>query len=572
MAPSVSAPSDSPLPFPLARWQFVIGLVVLAVFIFFSLAARFTVPYRDDWDWLNAILTTPMSFRWLFTPHNEHVIPLARIIHALQYRLEGSQGWALFVIAVLAQLGIGAIFWFEIGQRWSGDARLFLTGLVTVFVFSTFQLQSIVFPAAILFPLVQFFALVAFTALLNAPPDATSRRTWWVGVATLATWLAALTTTNGFAAAPALALIAWRQQQRPRLVAGFAALTVTFGAAYLLLVGAPWQHGPPPAGQQWSSPSAGALASYFLTFYGSALAYASIPAAIAVGTLLFLLGVFAVLRTSLDGARAPRLEWFAAVTMIFAMASDGMATLGRAQFGPLQAAQSRYGTYAFVYHGALVLWWFSYAQRCRLVDHTRALAWTILLGSAALVPANVLVGTVWKAKADNITAAGLAVAIGVDDDEWIATLHPITPVVYEGSRHLREAHDPVAYDEAVGRSVANGALATCASGAATLAPIPKNQGWRVAGTLPDEAAGALLADRSGTVIGRVRPAPLITTPNPLEPAVVAAVVDSIRTGKRPDGWLGFARLGDGPPYALYPIDSAGQPLCRISQVAVPPQP
>ena len=114
-----------------------------------------------------------------------------------------------------------------------------------------------------------------------------------------------------------------------------------------------------------------------------------------------------------------------------------------------------------------------------------------------MVPANVLVGTVWKAKADNIAAAGLAVAIGVDDDEWIATLHPITPVVYEGSRHLREAHDPVAYDEAVGRSVANGALAACASGAATLAPIPKNPGWRVAGTLPDEAAGALLATARG---------------------------------------------------------------------------
>jgi hypothetical protein len=45
------------------------------------------------------------------------------------------------------------------------------------------------------------------------------------------------------------------------------------------------------------------------------------------------------------------------------------------------------------------------------------------------------------------------------------------------------------------------------------------------------------------------------------------VVNSIRTGKGPVGWLGFARLGDGPPYALYPIDAAGQPLCRISQVA-----
>jgi hypothetical protein len=198
------------------------------------------------------------------------------------------------------------------------------------------------------------------------------------------------------------------------------------------------------------------------------------------------------------------------------------------------------------------------------------LAWTIVLGSAALVPANVLVGTVWKAKADNIAAAGLAVAIGVDDDEWIATLHPITPVVYEGSRRLREERDPVAYDEAMGQSVASGALAACASGGATLASIPKNPGWRIVGALPDDAAGALLSDRSGTIVGRLRPAPLITTPNPLEPAVVAAVVDSIRTGKRPDGWLGFARLGDGPPYALYPIDASGQPLCRISQVSAPP--
>jgi hypothetical protein len=145
-------------------------------------------------------------------------------------------------------------------------------------------------------------------------------------------------------------------------------------------------------------------------------------------------------------------------------------------------------------------------------------------------------------------------------------------VVYEGSRHLREARDPVAYDEAVGRSVANGALAACARGAATLAPISKNPGWRVAGTLPDEAAGALLADRSGTVIGRVRPRAAHHDTEPARAAVVAAVIDSMRTGKTRDGWLGFARLGDGPPYALYPIDAAGQPICRISQVAAPPQP
>jgi hypothetical protein len=101
MAPSAPARFDFPLPFPLARWEFALGLAVLAGFIVFSIAARFTVPYRDDWDWLNAMLTTPMSLRSLFMPHNEHVIPLARIIHSWQYRLEGGEGWTMFVIAVL---------------------------------------------------------------------------------------------------------------------------------------------------------------------------------------------------------------------------------------------------------------------------------------------------------------------------------------------------------------------------------------------------------------------------------------------------------------------------------------
>jgi hypothetical protein len=67
------------LPFPLARSEFVLGLAVLAVFIFFSIAARFTVPsettgigsmHPHDTD------VAPLAVH----AHKSTSIPLARII------------------------------------------------------------------------------------------------------------------------------------------------------------------------------------------------------------------------------------------------------------------------------------------------------------------------------------------------------------------------------------------------------------------------------------------------------------------------------------------------------------
>ena len=52
----------------------------------------------------------------------------------------------------------------------------------------------------------------------------------------------------------------------------------------------------------------------------------------------------------------------------------------------------------------------------------------VLTTGALLV--QIFVGLVWAAKADNLRAAALALETGVDDEEWVSTLHPLTAVIY----------------------------------------------------------------------------------------------------------------------------------------------
>ena len=107
-------------------------------------------PLRDDWDW----------FRWLLgassfsisIPYNEHVIPLGRLL------LRRNTCWrrtatrccsrpspvSRFVVLVLH----------EIRRRWPDDAemRRWAGGVALVLLCFAWQLQSMVFPAAVRFP------------------------------------------------------------------------------------------------------------------------------------------------------------------------------------------------------------------------------------------------------------------------------------------------------------------------------------------------------------------------------------------------------------------------------------
>ena len=313
------------------------------------------------------------------------------------------------------------------------------------------------------------------------------------------------------------------------------------------------------------------MLAFFLTFFASALAYGSLATALVLGTILFALGCVAVLGVASRRASTPRIEHFAVGVMLFAMVSALMATPARAQFGALQAAQSRYATYAMAYDAALLVWIVSrISSSTWWARHQASVFLATVVASTAVFVGHVFIGTVWKAKADNMAFVGLALATDVDDDEWIATLHPVTPTVHESADRLRRANDLHLTDPRVGiRFAAPPALTDC-EGAVDLQSLGP-AGWRAFGTINTRAEQGVIVDRSGILTGLAEPAPLIEIPNPMEPQVVVGVWSAIRhpAAASPPRWLGFARTGDGAPYTFYALARDGQPECRSSVTAQP---
>lgn len=538
-----------------ARVQFAIGLLFAASFFFFGIWARFRVPYRDDWDWLLFLFDHRRSpAAWLY-PHNEHVIIVARGLLALQYALDGAAGRLLSACGLASESLVAWMFWRETRRRWPGSLGLFVWGAIAVLLFSTFQLQSVVFGAAILFPLVQLWAVLAFVAALNATEPGASRRRW-LGAAAAAAGLASLTTTNGLVVPLIVAALLWARGERSSPVPGFAASTIVGLAVYLRFVA-------PPASSPVPVPGAGAMAGFLLAFFGTALGYASVPLAIGVGAVIGLTCLAAVGQTVVRPKDATRIELFAVAVIAFASASAVMAVPGRAGFGAIQAAQSRYTTFSLACWSALFVWLLSAAERRGWNWRRPCLMRGLAAACCVALPVHLFIGFVWRLKADNIAAAMLAVRSGVHDEAWVATLHPVTATVYEGAVRLRAAGDRSVVDARMGDSVPG------------LAPLPScdgefrwtrvdADGWRLEGRVRTERRAGVIVDRSRVVRGLAQRAPYVTVPAPPETEFVRQAWAYVRGTRHEDTWLGFTANGEGAPYKLVVQERDGGTQCSVT--------
>jgi hypothetical protein len=548
----------------LANAQFALGLVYAATFVAFAIRARFSLPYRDDWDWLRAMLQQPLTLRSLFEPHNEHVIPLSRLLFDLQFRLEGTVGSFLFAVAVLTQLVVALALWWVVYDRWRDEQarRRFAWGAAAVCLFLTYQLQSIVFAAAVLFPLVQMFAVLACagTALAVTRHEAGAARRWWVG-AWIGTIGAAMSTTNGLIVAAVAASIALAAPRRHRMWMAFAVVQLALVLGYVVLAGAPWNQAA-PAGQ----PSISTRLAFFLAFFAAGASWAGTAIAVAVGAASVAAGAWIAWRSMLRrGTSVPAVELFAAGVVLFTMATAAMTTIGRAQFGVAQAAQSRYATFAITYWAALVVWSLSRAQRHGLLPRWEpfVLRTAVALSVLGLVAQSVI-GAVWAAKADNLAFAGLTLAAEVDDDAWVATLHPETRHVYE----VRDLLTPLGRWDLADPRIGQRGTATSApacTGTVQLVPVSPGPGWRLEGTLATGASEAVVLDGDGVVAGLARPMPTVTMANPTQMDVVRAVLRRVRQGApHPPLWGGFVQVAAGGPYTVQVLDDAGGVQCVIA--------
>jgi hypothetical protein len=546
----------------------LLGWTTAATFLLFAVLARFPVPYRDDWDWIAWLLRRPPSLASLFEPQGPHVIPLARALLWFQIVIEGVNGHVLFLAALAAELIVVTLFWRAVRVRWAADpvVRRAASGALLLLLCFNWQLQSLVFPAAVLFPLVQAFATLSIFSVVRATSVAGVRRHAWQALGLAASMLAMLATTNGIAV-PATAAVVSGVRRSDRSV-GLAHLALAFGGmaafAWLVLrvraVGATAELG---SFAQWP-----AVATYFLAFFAPFLTFGSGAAGAAVGFVLVSAGCLVIARVRRSGARAPEVERFAMGLMGFVMASAVLAALARAaEFGVGQASQSRYATLTVTYWASLALAAMSLVSRGEappVIARLRGSAELVAVPAAALLLAfHILTGVVWTAKAGNVATAALALKVDAHDEQWIRSLHPTTAVVFEVAKEARARGDRTLDDENVGRHIAVAPSLPDCDASLVATPAPVGPAIRLTGTVGWAAESGWILDDAGVVAGLAARAPVVDTADPRPGDVVAAVGRAIRRRPAASGtpWLGFVPASAARPFRFVGV-SNGAPACQ----------
>lgn len=212
-------------------------IMVIAALVFVKQYGS-NVPSWDGWDMVPTLTgEQPVTGSWLWSQHNEHRIPLPRLILLGLHRITGINFFTPMVFNVLVHAGLA--FWMILVSRrlrgeisytdaffpllflhW-GHAANFLWGWQVQFISSV--------------------ALAIIVLLLIAQSDVrpTLRTASWTGICLL---LLPLTGANGLALVPALglwlgylAILIWRSGDLHARRNSF--LTVCFGLSALLLVG-----------------------------------------------------------------------------------------------------------------------------------------------------------------------------------------------------------------------------------------------------------------------------------------------------------------------------------------------
>jgi hypothetical protein len=535
-----------------------LGILFVAIFLFFTVRAQFQVPYMDDWEWLNSLQDPSPFSHSLWRLHNEHVIVVPRLLVWLDFRLWGWPGFASLTAALLSHIAIAAILTGIVWEKYDGTIARLIGGTVLILVFLTYDLQGVVFPAAGNFPLVAGFAMLSIWLLARVPAAAPSTRRLRIVLSGASCLLAMVSVTNGLLLPLVLAMVSALSQLSRRTTAAFLLLGIGgLSARYVL-------GGTPAAALVNSTMSA---AMFALAFLGGAVASVSAPLGIGLGAILAATGVHQLWKIVRRRAGEPGDLTLAGI-LAFVLLSAAMAGTGRAQFGMNNAAQSRYTVLTSMYWAALLV---LVAGEGLSARRRHVLAVVLPVAAVIALPLQVLVGLVWQAKADHLRTASLALASGVEDEAWIWRLHVLGMPIVRPVLGMLAARQ-VAFLQLPGRAdVPPSATASPPRCEANLALFDPNlagepsTGLRLLGRVRQDGDVLIVSDRDSTIRGVARKAPVLSYGRAFADDFVRAVLARLRTpGRDRDSWVGFASRGAGPPYEAELLDSQRRSICRAA--------
>jgi hypothetical protein len=259
-------------------------------------------------------------------------------------------------------------------------------------------------------------------------------------------------------------------------------------------------------------------------------------------------------------------------SLAFAAAGAALTAIGRAQFDPSVAAESRYTELATLGWLGLLL-----SLPIGVTGRPWGRTGSVLLAAVALIalPIQLFVGRVWAAKADHLQAAALTLATGVEDRDWIGRIHPLgLSYIASVLPHLRSRGvDFLAFPEA-GRQVTTADHAPQCEGQVYATEAPGvSPGLRIQAELRGRATTLRVLDSESRVRGLAVPAPTVLDPLAHANDFVWAELDVLAgSDERGSRWLGVSNRGSGPPFTAQLVDEAGQSVCWAPVVCCHPAP
>ena len=552
-------------------------LAGLALFVALSTAywqgrSTFAIPYWDQWsavfDYFR-FRSGEIGVFDLFAQSNEHRIFFPRLIMFTDLALFGGRNAFNVLMSDVFQLAhLCLLLWMGrvlLARSFAGWA---VSAFVTTAMLTGSQYENIYWGFQSQFVMVYLFASVSLAAAASLSP---AGRTTPSAVASLACCVlsavvATFSMANGLLVWPLVILVAL-ERRAGRLDLSIL-LTVAVAAIAFYAHGYKAVAGHTPVTAALHRPLD--AASYGLAYLGAVVAPQDIQGAQDMGLILAVLLVVLAARRIARRERLDRLDLFSWGAVLFVLLSAAVTTLGRFEFGAIQALSPRYVT------PDAVLW---SATAVLALKEVRA---AVAVAAHGLCCSSVALLTAWLALADQPLAfermadheakmrvASDAVVVGVTDPATLADLGPSAEQVGRVAAYLRpqalsvfDSREAGWMKEKLDRIFAVRDDPSCIGKIEEVRALDLGvaSGTAVAGWAWNGAEGhgpveMVFTDESGTVVGFAREATQRTEEMAAQPDARSDQVS----------WSGFASLNGGSDLLAYAVSDDARTACAVAR-------
>ena len=536
---------------------------------YWQVRSTFAIPYWDQWSAVNDYFrfrSGEIGLRELFAQSNEHRIFFPRLLMFADLRLFGGRNAFNVAISDAFQMThLLLLLWIDRCSLSRTIVGWATAAFIAIAMLTGSQYENIYWGFQSQFVMVFLFASLAFAAAAALTPHERSTRSFaLLSVAILSALVSTFSMANGLLVWPLLAIAVL---QRRAGWPAFAAVAVVGSAATAFYL-----HGYAPVGGH--TPVTAALhrpldaISYFFAYLGALVAPQGPGTACGLGIALAVVLLILAVRRAMRRDALDRPALFLWSVVLFVLVSAGVTTLGRFEFGMVQALSPRYITPAAVLWSAVAL---------LSLKEVRSAS---LTAARALFAALMAALTAWLALVDQplsfarmadherkMMSASDAVVAGVTDPATLADLGPSPETDVRVSALLKAQRLSVFagreagwMGQAVNRAFTVVERPSCPGSVDVVRPLgPEGEtgatvaGWAWNGAEGHGPAEVVFADEGGTIVGFARG----QLSRPDVPAKNAAIL-SDRVG-----FHGFLSPGHGPDVSAYAVMDDASKVCPI---------